>query len=475
MLNFFASLGLGVRSMQAQRAGIETAGQNLANVNNPAYARQRVILQTSEAVQTAVGWQGTGVDATAIVQLRDALVDRQIQAESSVEGFLEAQQQALQYAQSSLGEEIDRRADGAAGSAAAGGASGQAGLAVSLSDFFNSFQSLATSPSSTTERQTVLTRAATLVSRFNQVDGRLQALQDNLEQGVQQDVGDVNRFLDSIAQLNDRIVQSEFSGATANDLRDTRQEQVEQLSRLVNVEVTSQPNGSVNLSVGGELLVSGRDVLDSIETYDAGAGRMMIRTTAGATPLNLTSGSLQGQIAVRDGAVAQLREEINTVAAQLIEKTNAVHRAGFGLQGTTGADLFEGTNAADIRLNAALADNPGLIQASGVAGAAGDNQVALALAQIAAQKIPELGNQTFSDRYNQIVAEVGLSLSSTNGRITDQQLVQNMLLRQRDSVSGVSLDEEMTDLVKYQKAFEASARVITTIDEMLDTVLGLKR
>lgn len=475
MLNFFATLGLGVRSMQAQRAGIETAGQNLANVNNPAYARQRVILQTSEALPSEVGWQGTGVDAVAVVQLRNALVDRQIQSESSVEGFLNSQQQALQYAQSSLGEEIDRLADGAEGTAAAGGASGQAGLAVSLSDLFNSFQNLATSPSSTTERQTVLTRAATLVSRFNQIDSRLQALQDNLNEGVQQDVGGVNQILNSIAQLNDRIVQSEFSGATANDLRDARQEQIEQLAQLVNVEVTSQPNGSVNLAAGGELLVSGREVLETIEAYDAGGGRMMVRTSGGAAPLTFTSGSLQGQIEVRDGDVAQLRDEINTVAAQLIEKVNTMHRAGFGLQGTTGADFFEGTNASDIRVNTALTDDPGLIQASGTLGATGDNQVALALAQLAAQRFPELGNQTFSDHYNQIVAKVGFSLSSTNGRITDQQLVQNMLLRQRDSVSGVSLDEEMTDLVKFQKAFEASAQLIRTIDEMLETVINLKR
>jgi flagellar hook-associated protein 1 FlgK len=202
---------------------------------------------------------------------------------------------------------------------------------------------------------------------------------------------------------------------------------------------------------------------------------MMVRTATSATPLTLTSGSVQGTIDARDGALQSLRDDLNNSAAQLIAEVNAVHQAGFSLTGSTGADFFSGTDAGTIQVNAALAADPSLLQASGVSGAAGDNQVALALAQLANKKIAALSNQTFSQRFSQTVANLGQALSSVNSDISDQNLVQNMLQRQRDSISGVSLDEEMTEMMKFQKAYQASARLITTIDEMLDTVLAMKR
>ena len=475
MLSFFASLGIGMRSLQAQRQGVEVAGQNLANVNNPAYARQRVVIQTSLALPTEIGPQGTGADAVSIQQLRNSLVDRQIVGETSVGSFLETQQRALEYAQSSLGEQIDRGSDSVEGAAASGGTSGQAGLSVSLSDFFNSFQSLSASPSSVTERQSVLTTAQTLVTRLNETDHRLSQLNESLNESVSDDVISANKLLSDIADLNDQIVGSEFGGGMANDLRDLRQSRLEDLAKLVNIGTATQPNGAINISVNGNLLVSDKNVLDTMEAYDAGGGQMMVRTVNSATPLALTGGSIQGTIDVRDGAVASLRGDLNDLAGQLITQVNAIHETGYNLSGGTGADFFTGTNAGDIQVNASLITDPTQIQASGVAGAAGDNQVALQLAQLANAPQAALGTQTFGEKYGQVVADLGLSLSSTNGRLTDQQLVQNMLQNQRDSVSGVSVDEEMTDLIKYQKAFQASARLVTTIDDMMDEVMNLKR
>src|SRR4030095_3418158 len=143
--------------------------------------------------------------------------------------------------------------------------------------------------------------------------------------------------------------------------------------------------------------------------------------------------------------------------------------------GTTGEAFFTGTNAGDIAFNQNLADDPSRIQASGVAGAGGDNAVALQLAQLANTKHAVLGNQTFLENYGQTVSRLGGYLNGLSTQLSNQDIVEQMLLRQRDSVSGVSLDEEMTDLVRFQRAFEASARLITTVDEMLETVVNLKR
>jgi flagellar hook-associated protein 1 FlgK len=182
---------------------------------------------------------------------------------------------------------------------------------------------------------------------------------------------------------------------------------------------------------------------------------------------------MQGTIAARDGALQALRRDVNALASDLITKINAIHVTGYSLTGSTGQDLFSGTDASDIAVNSALAGNPALLQGSAVSGAVGDNQVALALAQLANAPQASLGNQTFSQRYSETVATFGQALSNVNSQLADQEIVQTMLWRQRDAVSGVSLDEEMTDMIKYQRAFEASARLISTVDELLETVISM--
>ncbi len=469
MLGLFGTLSLGTRSLQTQRAGVEVAGQNLANVNNPDYARQRVLIQTSITVGGSLGPQGTGADAVAIQQVRDALVDLQINSELGVSGYLNAQQGALQYAQASLGDVVNR----AGGLDPLSGA--RTGLADDLNNLFAAFQSVSTAPGSLTERQLLLAKAADLSTQFNQTSGRLSGLSDSLDQSLATDVDAANKLMGDIAALNDRVLSAEGAGGgIANDLRDLREAKLEQLSKLVKVDATLAPNGALNLSLNGTALVTDTTVNDTLETYDAGGGQRLVRTVTGQAQLN-PGGHMQGIIDVRDGALATLRGDLDTLAGTLITEVNAAHAGGFGLGGATGETFFTGTDAASIAVNTVLTGDPARIQLGGVAGNAGDNQVALALAQIADKTLPALNGQTLTQRYSATVAGLGQALASTNEKLSDQAVVQKLLHQQRDSVSGVSIDEEMTDLMKYQKAFEASARLISTVDEMLDTVLNMKR
>jgi flagellar hook-associated protein 1 FlgK len=243
----------------------------------------------------------------------------------------------------------------------------------------------------------------------------------------------------------------------------------------VKIDTVTDPSGAVNISVAGASIVSGKQVLDTLQVYDAGGGQMLVRTQTGGTPLTLTGGRTAGTITARDGGLATLRNNLDLLAGQLITEVNAIHAGGFSLTGSTGENFFAGTNAATIQVNSNLLGDPSLIQAAGTAGASGDNQTALALAQLGNQKIIGLSNQTFNQNYGQTVAAFGQSLSSVNGQAATQQVVETMLRGQRDAISGVSLDEEMTDLMKFQKAYQASARLITTVDDMLDTVLNMKR
>jgi flagellar hook-associated protein 1 len=391
--------------------------------------------------------------------------------ETSVRGAFEARQKALQLGQSALGQQIDRQATGAEGAAAASGIGGQHGIAEELSDLFAAFQSLSQDPTSTAERQVLIIKAQDLTKQFNQVSLRLASLRNSLNDSLASDAAQANIALSDIAKLNEQIIATEIStSAKANDLRDIRQKRIEDLARLVNIETTAQANGGVDITIDGVTLVSGPNLLDTVETYDAGGGQFLVRTVNGGTTLNLTGGSMQGIIDTRDNELVAMQADLDTLAGTLISEVNAVHAGGFGLGGTSGENFFTGSNATDIGVNASLVADPTMIQAGAVAGAVGDNQIAVALAQLADQQHAGLGGQTFSQNYGQTVA-----LNSTNTQLANQQLVENMLLRQRDSVSGVSLDEEMTDLIKFQRAFEASAKLIVTVDEMLQTVLTLKR
>jgi flagellar hook-associated protein 1 FlgK len=476
MLGIFGTLNLATRSLSTQRVGTEIAGHNLANVNNSAYARQRVNIETALPIPTELGPQGTGADAVSIRQIRDQLLDRQIQNETSVRGWLEAQQQALQYAQANLGQEIDRQASGAEGAAATGGVGGQNGLAEGLAGFFNAFQSLSTNPTNLAERQVLLIKAQNLAVQFNQIDQRLANVHSSLNNAIQIDVDNANRLISDVAKLNEQIVAAEIGiGGTANDLRDIRQQRLEELAKLVNFSTTAQPSGSVDIVINGTPITSGALVNDQLEAYDPGSGSLLLRLQNSGTPVNLTSGSLQGTIEARDGGLATLRQELNQLAAHLVSTVNTLHTPGYDLTGNTGQAFFTGTNAATLAVNTTLTTDPGRIQAADAPNAPGNNRIALALAQLAQQNQAALGNQTFNQRYGQTVAAVGQSLSSVNAQLNNQQIVESMLLRQRDAVGGVSIDEEMTDLIKYQRAFEASARLVTTLDEMLTILVNLGR
>jgi flagellar hook-associated protein 1 FlgK len=464
MLGLFGLLDLGARSLQTQQQGVEVAGHNLANVNNPDYARQRLLIQPSMPLPTAIGSEGTGVEAVAISQLRNSLLDQQIQGETSVTGFLQTQQNAFLSSQTALGEQLDSNGNLAGG------------LASDLNGLFNSFQTLSASPASGTSRQSVIASAQQLATQFHQVDQRLGTVQGQLNQSLQSDVSQANKLLADIAGLNQQIGFAQAgSGGTANDLNDLRQQKLEQLAQLVNFQSAPMPNGAINISIGGQLLVSGSAAQDTLQAYDAGGGQLLIRTAASSTDLSLAGGSIQGAIDARDTTIGSLRTGLNQLASQLISQVNTAYRGGYDLHGNTGADFFTGANAADINVNPALVSDPSTLQASGQSGAAGDGQIALSLAQLANTKLAGLGNQTFSGNYNGVVSALGFSLATANNQLSDQQAVQNMLLNQRTAVSGVSIDEEMTNLVKFQRAFQASAHLMSTIDQMLSDVVNMKQ
>ncbi len=461
---------MGARALSVQQQEMEISGQNVSNVNNTAYADEQLVVSDSTPLDTPQGEEGTGVQATGITENRNPLLDSQIQAEASVTGSLTAQQGNLQNAEAYLDEQISTTSSSASPQSANG-------LANGLSNLFNSFSSLANDPSDLSLRQTTVQSAQQVAAQFNQVSSQLSTVQSDLNTSVQNDVATGNQDLNTIATLNQQISAAQTSGGNANTLVDQREQTLENLAGLANLSTATEADGSVDVSIGGVAMVSGNSVAATLQTYTDGNGNQQVEAqdaSGSTTPLSLTGGSIAGEITARDGALASLQSGLNTLASQLITQVNSVYSTGYDLNGSTGQDLFTGTDASSIGVNTNLAADPSQFQAAGTAGASGDNSVVLALAQLGNQDISGLSNQTFSANYAQTVTNLGDAISSVNDQLDTSQSVSQMLTSQRASASGVSTDQEMTNLIQYQKSYEASAELISTLNQMLQTVISMK-
>ena len=463
MLGLFGTLNLAATSLATQQESMAVAGQNMANANNPAYAVEQAVVQTSAPIETMAGEEGTGANIVSISEVRDALLDSQIQSENSAVASYTAQQSALQNAEAYLGEQLTNTSGASAASTN--------GLAAKLSNLFNSFSSMTTDAG---DPAAVVQSAQEVTNQFNQVSANLSQVQANLNTSIQNDVASANQDLSQIATLNRQIVLAQAGGGTANDLVDQRQQTIENLAGLADISTAAQSDGSVNISIGGVAMVTGDNAIDSMQTYDAGGGQLLIQDANSAAPLAVTGGSIGGSMTVRDGALSSLQTGLDTLASQLITQVNNIYTGGYDPNGGTGRLFFTGGNAANIAVNSALVADPSQFQASSTPGADGDTQIALALANLAAQDNPDLGNQSLTQSYAQTVSSLGDAVDTATDNLNTSQAISTTLTNQRSSESGVSIDQEMTDLMQFQKAYEASAQLVTTLNAMMETAIDMK-
>ena len=468
MSGLFGELANGVKALTAASRSVELAGRNLANVNNPSYSRQRVVYGDRGSVQTGIGVQSLGVEAIGIQQLRDGLLDAQVVREVSTQASFEAEMAAYQNAQADLGQLIDR--SGATSSTGSAGSTN--GIAQSLSDFFNSFQSFAASPTDVGERQTLVQKASILTDSLNEADQRLVQLQSDLTTQATGAITDINRILQNIADLNGQIGRVEIGQpGVAVDLRDQRQSLVEQLSTKMAVETRPDPTQS------GEIQVFARDASNNPvqllnlakTTGPVTLVGSVVSAGTPATALSLRGGTLNGVLTARDGAITTLRTNLDSLSNQLVTSVNATYNP----TGLTG-NFFNaaGVTAATITIDSTL--NATTLKASD-GGAAGDNTLAQAVANLASRTFttPADGiNGTIGQFYSKTVTDLGQSITTASSRLASQSAITTLVKSQRDSVSGVSLDEEMADMIKYQRSFQASSRVIQVIDDLLNTVVN---
>ena len=472
MANLLAGLTNAARALGAHQAGIQTAGRNLANANNPAYARQRVITGDRTIVDTGLGPQGSGVEVLGVEQIRDQFLDANVSHEISQTALLQAQQSAYQRAETSLGEKVDRTADSSAISDTSHSTNG---ISAALNDFFTGWEELTANPTDTGARQVMLQKANTLADKFNVADQRLAGLQTDLTTQVTTDTAKVDKLLQQIASLNGQIGAAEaHAPGAAMDLRDQRQSQLEELAKYMDFSV--QPHAGVNGEIDVVAKVAGGGSLSLVDGNNSRAFSFNgTGFTAGQPPvaLSVQGGSLAGNLAARDGTIATLRTDLRHIAEQLATAVNTAYNSGgastnfFKVPPATGIIAIDSTvTSANLRTSAS--------------GNSGANEIAVAVSNLAQHSFSASGGDaidgTVNGFFSRTVSGLGAKLAGVNTQLSDQQSVQDLVMQQRNSVTGVSMDEEMADLMKYQRAYEASARVVRTIDDLLDTIIhGLSR
>ena len=457
MSSLFGSLSIALRALLAQQAGVQTTSNNIANVNTRGYSRQRAVLREEATVLFGRHQFGTGMSLEKVESIRDRILELRLHQETQQEGRLEAFLDAMRQAEALFNE--------AAGS----------GLEGDLSRFFDSLSQLSINPTSIPLRQNVLTAGRSLAEAFQRAYRGLTTLQAGQDRGVIQTVQEINRLTSEIATQNREVQARVGVGRDPADAGDHREVLIRQLSELVDVAVVDAGNGALTLTTAdGTALVVGEKSISLGLSPDPATGFQRILVQGSDITATITAGKLGGLLEVRDRTLTAIRADLDTLAARLATSINATHRAGFDLNGVPGGDFFLPPPAGGSAANSlALAiSDPRQIAASSDTSPGGNGNVN---ALRALREQPIVNGQKPLDFYAGVVFRIGNDISIASSEEEAQALILRQLENQRGAVSGVSLDEEALNLIRFQRAFEAAARVVTTVNELTATAIQLGR
>lgn len=477
-MSILSLLDIAKSGITAQRLALEVTSENITNVNTPGYSRQTTVFTTANVSQERGFPLGNGVRVAEIQRAYDDFLQMQLKAEGSTKGWSDTVLASMTRAEQLFNEFTTD------------------GLGKSLQDFFSAWQDLTANPQGQPERQAILARGQQLADQFKRVNSYLNDIKTEANQSLEGITADVNDKLRQIASLNEQIKQIEIQGARANELRDQRDLAVRQLAEKVGITYAEQTDGTLNISLSlGQPLVLGKDAaVLSLQPDAANGGFYRIYSTApgGKTAVDISSivggpgngqGEMGGTLQVRDSLVNGFLADLDELAYTLATEVNTLHSTGFGLTGSTGLDFFAtpatmagysglgGISVAITSTNdiAAAAVDPAV-------GGTGNNTNAKDIATLFDKILPLTGgNMTIGGFYNSLVGKVGVAAQNAERSQTLSEGVLKQLDNLRESQAGVSLDEELANLIKYQKAFEGAAKLINTGTEMMDTILGLIR
>lgn len=461
-------MDIGKRAMMNSQTSLQTVAHNIANKSTEGFSRQRVDQVTAPPIVEGRLQMGQGSRAAQVTRIGNPFLEKQLQAATGNMGQATAHSEAMARVEQVFNEQQNKA------------------LNSYISDFFNSFRELSNNPESTTIRTIVKETGESLTKDFGRVDSQLTEVQRDIDFQIKARIEETNNMTKEVADLNRQIAEVEVQGTPANDQRDRRDLLIKKLNEIVDIKVAEGENGLVSISTAGNaLLVSGLDYM-KLETGVDDRGRVSVLAQTSANhPTNVITnrikgGQLGGLIQVRDVVVDGLKEQMDELAFNISEEVNQAHVMGFDRKGGTGVRFFENlagpTGASKfIKVNQDILNDTSRIASAAKPNAPGDNTVANVISQIQYKQNMDDGTATLDDYYNSIVGKLGVQAAQSNKLRESQGNILQQINTLRESVSGVSLDEEATKMIEFQKTFDASARLIKTADEMFDTVLSLKR
>ncbi|MDP8224533.1 MAG: flagellar hook-associated protein FlgK [Candidatus Lernaella stagnicola] len=462
-------MSIGVSSINAQQMAMEVTAHNIANINTPGYARQESIFGTRQNDNQGIDFRGAGVQISTVQRAEDRFFNRSVWLGMMDYNYYNARGTVLGEVEDMFNESSE-----------------SSGMAATLSDFWSAWSDLANNPQGAAERGSLRGTSGVLASRFHITYQRLTSMQRSVDSEVKETVADINGVLRQLGDINARISSIENGGGDALDYRTVRNEYLSSLAEEIDFSYFELTDGSINLSTGlGRTLVESNQSAQ-LEVRANAANENLFDVyfvSSSGQEANITGeisgGRLGGMIYTRDTEVSDAKARLNEMAFTLVDEVNALHTTGFNLNGNTGINFFAPLATADdaarlIEIDPAIKADLNAI-AAGEIDATGDNRIANLIGELRSVDVLSGGTQTLSEFYGTLVGEIGIETQNTKRQVQQTEAILYQLQTYRESQVGVSIEEEMANLVRYQQAYQAAARLINTASDLADILNNLRQ
>lgn len=467
-------MSVGRRSMMNSQTGLHTVGHNIANKETEGYSRQRTETYANFAQGSGRRRIGMGARAATVRRVNNPYLEKQIGSEKSELATAKGRQQGLGRLEQIYNEQTVE------------------GFNSSMTNFFNTFRELSTNPESMPRRTAVKAAAETLVNDFHNIHSQLEEVSGDINSQIEISVHDANSITEEIASLNSQIQEVELTGGWANDERDRRDLLVKKLGEIVDIKWNEGEDSTITVSTAKDALLVVGGTANHMEAVSTPAREgkaegefdVVFYHHEYAEPLVLSDriegGRLGGLLSVRKGELNGIKHDMDNLAYTIASEVNKMHEKGFNSYNQTGISFFDPLTSAQgaaeyLSLNSDIMVDSGRISAGRDPNRPGDNRVAIEIAELQYNKPVFGGSLTLDEFYNGIVGELGIKTQAANRQVDVQGNIVSQLDNLRESISGVSLDEEAAKMIEMQKHFDAAARLIRTADEVLETVINIKR
>lgn len=457
-------LDISVRTMSTYQRAIDVAAQNISNAGNPEYTRQKVLFANE------VGEKGTGIGVKIqdVLRIRNDILDMQLRKYQSSLSDSQKRSEVLKQIEAIISEPSSN------------------GLSNYINEFFNSWDALSANPNSQQLRLTVIQKAQALSARFKDTIDGFTEIQYMLQQDAYVQVNSINDYLKEIYELNQKVYDAEARGMKANELKDQRDAIIDKLSKIVNINVQKSDYGTVSVNVGG-IFGADQTNFNQFEIKMVDGQMKLVAKNDSKTFAYINGGEFYAISDLLSNKINSYKSAYENLAKNFVEQVNSIHITGYSLpigsSSQTNIPFFGELNSSgqivnayvdgEIKINPSILADPKYIAASSVSGFEGDNQIAIKIAELSKTKIPALDNQTVSEYYTSIINSIAQDKVNADNSISSSELVVQNLNTQKQSYSGVSLDEEMTNVMKYQRSYEASAKLVKIADQILETIINL--